>query len=192
MIPVVSIAIPTRKRPKPLMAAVRSVWATVKKRDNAEVIVRCSNDDEATIKLVPELHELGCKVIVGDVLKGYQNHCAVLDEAFANATGNWVCGPSDDSELLDSGNWIAQLEKLPLSGVIALPEIHQLGSSTYRQDMACPLLIIPRDCWKKLGEEIIPYPADTGLFRLLRGAKWRTEFLKGLTWHHHNLPHVVG
>lgn len=192
MTPLVSIAIPTRKRPRHLLTAVKSAWATVKERDKAEVIVRCSSDDKATVELIPELHGLGCKVIVGEVLKGYQNHSAALDEAFNNAAGDWVCGPSDDSEILDSGNWIAQLAKLPLSGVIALPEIHQLGASVYRQDLACPLLIIPRDCWKKLGQEILPYPADTGLFRLLRGAKWRTHFLNGLTWHHHNLPHVEG
>lgn len=154
-----------------------------------EIIVRLSSDDADTIKVLPAVRQRACRVIVGEPVIGYHNHPRAIDEALAATKAPWVVGFTDDS-VVRGGGWVDFLKTQPSDGVIVLPEWHRLGNCTYHHDYTTPVMFIPRDCWKRLGQESVGLPPDACLFQLLRGHGWRTVFIPGFTWHHFFDPHL--
>jgi hypothetical protein len=184
-----SVIIPTRKRPSRLLACVESVWKTVKDRAQVEIIVRMSRDDEASQKVIPKLTELGCLVIVGQVLDRYDLHNQAIDEAVAKSSGQWTFGLPDDSVILGPCDWVAQLAGTPAKTFV-IPGIHENGGSCYAHDAACGVFAAPVRCWEPYVGLPVPLPPDTGIRMALLGNGWKYNWFEGLTYHHFNEPHV--
>jgi hypothetical protein len=183
----VTVMLPSRGRPISLLNTVDSVNASARGKDY-EILVRLDNDDEMSLAIIPLLEEKGCKVFVGERL-GY----AKLDTGYytelANASNShWVWILGDDAQV--DGPWDAELAKVPLAGFIVQPEISKLGLSTYPRAEAQAFPILVKDCWKLVGSDVIPQAADVNLHIMLtKQLGWKTWFLPGVTfWHHEATP----
>ena len=100
---VISILLPSRKRPAILRRMVKSVRDTATNPDNIEIIVRFDYDDEASAE---EARKDGLIVLVGPRIRKmtvYWNEC------FEKCTGS-VCQQANDDYVMTSKGWDVALE----------------------------------------------------------------------------------
>ena len=178
-----SVLIPTRTRPKRLRRTIQSIIDTAANIDDIEICVRIDDDDAATLTIRSELlndDRVQVQVIVGPRLNGYASLSTFYDELVEIAYGDWLFIMNDDAHIVGTG-WDEQLRALPTTGVIAQPEIYQLGESRYPRCEGGAFPVVPNGCWLELGHTALGVNVDTWLDTVLRrDAGWRTEFLAGI------------
>lgn len=174
-----SILIPTRSRLSRLKETLQSIQDTANQA-NYEIILRLDSDDKETILGLNDLNkQFTFKAIIGPRLLGYSSINVFYSQMAEAATGTWIFILNDDC-ILEGKGWDEQLSKLKPNCIVQ-SEYNKLGPSLYVRNEGGPFPIVPRNCWKKFGHEVIPNPVDTELDQLLRVRnKWPTVFLKGL------------
>lgn len=177
--PGISVILPTRMRPKRLLEAIASIYATAAHPAAVEVVVRMHEDDKPTLAVRNKLPH-GCKVVVGPYVD-FGNGATVAWEACQAATKTWLWGFSDDVKVhADSKGWDTKVLKLPLTGVIAMPEWNVLGTSKFHKDGATPFFFVPNRWWEKFGFTDFQNPTDAWILGVLRTVGWDTKFIAGL------------
>lgn len=180
-----SVLIPSRKRFDHLKRCVQSICDTADMVET-EIIVRLHSDD---IESVDRLRELdGAQVIVGEPLLDYTTHGKSFMEMIPLAQGDWIFSPTDDSYITGQGwdEWLKDVEK---EKWICAPEWFRNGGSTYHRCSTHPTPIVPRKCGI-FNKDTFAFPHDIHIWRTLRSQGWKPKFIKGMTFHHSNLPHV--
>lgn len=100
----ISILLPTRKRPKGLREAIESLYSLAHKPDSLETILRVDNNDPTDYSAY---RNRGNRVIVGERW-GYKNMHLYYDEVSRAATGRWLLMWNDDMTMLTK-DWDALL-----------------------------------------------------------------------------------
>lgn len=177
----ITIMIPTRKRPSRLLRTIHTLYETATD-DKFNVIIRADDDDEITPRIAhPLLKYPRLEMKYGPRL-GYHmldaGYYAGMEEA---AQTHWVWIAGDD--MLVEGDWMGEMKKVPLHGYIVQPEFSRLGHSIYERAEGQAFPIFPKHCWKPYSEKF-PVPFDTAGSDLLLAHGWETWFLEGVTmWH---------
>lgn len=173
--------IPSRGEPVKLMRAIMSIYDSASSRDY-EVIVWLDDDDEASLKILPELHKSGCRVFIGPPLgydlldRGYYTLCAY----HAKAPWVWIF----NTDMCVSGDWLEELKSVPRVDNFCQPEVHKLGNSIYPKDNRTGCPIFRWGSWLVAGWHTIPAKADYVLTAKLEEMGWSCHFLPGVTvWH---------
>ena len=179
----VSILLPTRKRPAELVRCVKSIVGSASGKNEFEIIVRIHRDDHLSIPLIAEwLAMANVKIVIGYNHRGYADLSRFYDDAAGVANGKFIWVMNDD--VVVSGTpWDVALVNAP-EGHLLMPEIHRLGKSEYKGDMDTPFMMMPNKCWEKYGIRKFDTPFDAGLWQLLRKNGWPTYFLPGVIVHH--------
>lgn len=174
--------IPSRGRPDKLVAALLSITGETNSSDY-EICISLDDDDKESLAIKGELVDtFEARVYVRPRL-GY----AALDsgyyaglEGVSDGYYVWIAG--DDMTV--SGDWLEELRRAPRDKYIIQPEVSKLGLSTYVRAEAQAFPIFPRHCWKAYTNKF-PCPFDTNGDALLKRNGWKTWFLPGITFHHH-------
>ena len=182
----VSIILPSRLRYSRLIKCVRSITSSADNPLDIEFCIRIHNDDLECVHNLRGIIEAAAPAIArfvvgppysyGKLSQSYQD-CADI------AHGDWVWVMNDDVQC-DSKGWDTLLRQMPADGYIVQPEMHQLGSSGYHEDVDCPFMFLPNKCWQKFGVFKFETPFDNALWSLLRRNGWGTKFLPGVKVHH--------
>lgn len=185
MTPLVSILIPTRRRTVKLHNCLRSIYETASS-SNFDIWLKVDDDDEPTIRFLNEFSAFNPNVhyIIGPRMSGYNSVDLFYSQLSDKAQGAWVWLLNDDATIVGSG-WDGMLKEVPLQGVMVQPYCYRLNQSLYclRDWTAFP--VVPNGCWNKLGSELIPRPADSGLYELLvKRNGWTPHHLPGITVSH--------
>jgi len=181
--PLVSILLPTRKRPDMLVDCIRSILTSASGSSEFEFIVRIHRDDSKTLVLIPELiRTANIKIVIGYPHNGYDDLSKFYDDCAGVANGRFIWVMNDD--VIVSGEpWDIALLGAPADHLI-MPEIHKLGLSTYKNDPQNPFMFMPNKCWERYGIRKFDTPFDAGLWQLLRKNGWPTYYLPGVVVHH--------
>lgn len=183
--PLVSILLPTRKRPELLFDCIRSIVASASGNHEYEIIVRMHRDDQKTLAVIPSLlsmHLVNIKIVVGYPHSGYADLSRFYDDAAAVANGKFIWVMNDDVKV-SGAPWDMRLLEAPTDALI-MPETHKLGLSTYHRDFDNPFMLMPNRCWEKYEIRKFDSPFDNALWTILRKNGWPTYFLPGVVVHH--------
>lgn len=188
--PICSIIAPSYRRIKRTELMIESVLNACDNNYDIEFVLRMQEDDEPTIRHIPEFLKMApfVRCVVGLRYRGYHpDHNLFFMDAMRIADGEWCWMLSDDCTIHKSQTLVgfdSFLKHEPKDAII-LPTINKLNESIYIQDKCCPAILIPTGCWSKLGVDIIRYPIDEGIFELLRTQNnWPTRFID-VEYHHH-------
>ena len=181
-----SVLIPSRARPRRLLASVASLLET-SDPGSAEILVRIDDDDAASLAIVPDLEEIGVRVSVGARGRGYEQLACFYDDLARLAEAPWIWVMNDDARVVGRG-WNRLLRALPLDGRVAQAEIYQLGMSRYRHCEGNAFPIVPTRAWQRIGHPVAQGPIDTWIDQISRGAGWSTAFLDGVEVVHDRDP----
>jgi len=178
-----SVLIPSLWRFDKLKRAIKSFYATADK-SQFEMLIRLQENDEESVRRQGELSGFGYNltVFVGRPKPEGVGNSWLWNDMMQHATGDWHQYWSDDQTI--SGDWSTQLAALPIKGIVAQPEIHQLNNSRYLSDKLGPTPFIPRDAFTNTGMNELPEPIDTGGVLHLFKNGWNHVFLKGVGVHH--------
>lgn len=184
--PLCSFLIPTRKRVKQLSESVNSILRMAQNASNAEIVFHVDFDDSETINWVRNRSDgfINLKMVCGH-REGYDSIGTMFTRCAAIATGKWVWIWNDDSVFARDTAWDVVLKEAPTWGVIAHPQIHSLGGSSYMLHEGGAFPCVPNRCWESFGVKKFTKRIDVELDELLRGENgWRTHFLPGIEVHH--------
>jgi len=182
-----SILIPSLWRFNKLKQAIGSFYVTAP-RDAFEVLVRLQENDPESIARKDELLRMGdnLRVWVGPPKPKGQGNSMLWNYLVPHASGKWHQYWSDD--MMIDGDWSQQMAQLPLTGVIAQPEIHRLNNSRYLNDNAGPVPFVPATAWAEAGLKELPEPIDTKAWEIFCVQRqWRAVFLKGVSVIHNRV-----
>lgn len=104
--PLVSILLPTRRRPAFCAASIDSFFSLANDKAGLEFILKIDDDDEETIKLYEKLKQLpiDIKAIISPRGKGYSHFHHWINEMAAMAKGEWLFVSNDDCRMA-SQDW---------------------------------------------------------------------------------------
>lgn len=103
--PLVSVLLPTRKRPKNLVASMDSLLSLAVENKFIEFILRIDNDDNETIDVANKLCRiLPIKYIIAQRGSGYQELHNFYNDMARLATGDWLMIFNDDA-LMNTQGW---------------------------------------------------------------------------------------
>lgn len=106
----ISILLPTRHRPELLLETVDSIIKTADNPDNVEILIRCDNDDSATLNIRDQLElRKNTKLIAGERFRGFQDVWKYLLELGELAKGDLLMSFADDYRMITKG-WDRMLE----------------------------------------------------------------------------------
>lgn len=178
-----SFLLPTRGRFPRLVESIRSLHETAS-TNHFEVLLGVDNDDEHTLSNLPSLEwYANIRPVIGPRGGGYPEIHKLYSKLAKLAATPWVWIWNDDVTL--SGNWVDQLKKVPTTGYIVQPGLHQLGHSIYPDNEGGPFPVVPTCCWEQFGYTEIPAPIDEKLDQILRlNHDWKSWFLKGVKVNH--------
>lgn len=137
--PLVSILIPSRGRPGPLTATVKSIRET----GDAEIIVRADADDASTIEAA---RELPVKLIIGPRHPPQLYH-RFYDEMLGESRGQWLWIFNDDA-IIETAGWSERIER-DFIGTIGTLRIHDCRSLRFPAGENFP--IVPREVFAAMG-----------------------------------------
>ena len=106
----VSVLMPTRKRPELALEAVRSFQKTTRRFNEIEFLFRLDDDDKGSgEKIREELrvgfpNEINYKILYGDRRRGYADLHLAVNDLCVIATGGWFLLFNDDA-LMTTENW---------------------------------------------------------------------------------------
>ena len=183
--PLCSFLISSLKRPMKLWRCLDSIIRASKPGNHYEIICRLNyHDPESFAVVLPFYDRCVMSTITTWPLDGYISLAVFYDQLTRLARGRWVWVLGDDMELQGGQGWEDWLEKVPTTGVIVQPEMHQLNTSGYHHDTNGPCPCIPNQCWKPFGP-MIGHPWDRCIYGLLLDqCGWQTDFIPGMTlWH---------
>lgn len=110
--PLVSVLLPTRKRPSWLVQSVDSLHSLAKDQMQIEYIFKIDDDDQETVQLVNQMRKLlppnGVKVIVSPRGEGFYDMHNWVNQMSKMATGDWQLLWNDDA-IMKTEHWDAQL-----------------------------------------------------------------------------------
>lgn len=188
--PICSIIAPSYRRIKRTELMIESVLNACDNNYDIEFVLRMQEDDEPTIRHIPEFLKMApyVRCVVGLRYGGYSpDHNLFFMDALRIADGTWCWILSDDCTIQKSQSNVGfdTLLKNQETYAIVLPTINKLNESVYVHDKCCPAILIPTGCWHRLGVEIFESPIDDGIFRVLRGKhNWPTRFIDVEYIHH--------
>lgn len=181
--PLVSVLLPTRKRPERLLKCIKSIINSASGQNEFEIIVRIHRDDERSISLIPLLITLAnIKIVIGYPFSGYGDLSRFYQDAAGIANGRWIWVMNDDV-IISGTSWDIEVEKYAPDKIL-MPSTHKLGEATYFNDQHNPFMFLPNKCWEQYGMKYFATPFDCGLWNLMREHGWRTEYLAGVCVHH--------
>ncbi len=202
--PLVSILIPTRRRPERLYKTLKSIYDTVEDLTLVEVRVRYDNDDLYTYNyhvqcLASDLIQndwlkaefwKSITWLCGERMKGYDSLNLMYTELAEEANGKYIMICNDDFWFETQG-WDRALVELDKTIPNDVEPIIQFNTKAYGCYEGGPFPITKNQVWKKvhLGHDLIiaaiPQPADITLhqivMKLLNG---KTYYLDKHFWCH--------
>lgn len=99
----VSIILPSRKRPHRLLNSLDSLYATANNPEDLEVVIRFDDDDPESLEVMPVLRSMGAKVLVGSRYKGYASLHVFTNECAEECVGKWFFLWGDDAIMTTKG-----------------------------------------------------------------------------------------
>lgn len=185
--PICSVLIPSLGRFDKLKRAIQSIFDTVNGRGTIEVIVRLHLSDTESVARAHELYHMEpllLKIIWGNDKEPGQGNEVLWNHLRLHALGVWHQYFSDDMIMTGKG-WDTMLWHIPTEGIIPQPEIHQLGASTYMDDVGGPIPFVPKDAFSSYGYTNLPTVPDVAVNDILiKKHGWKPHFLKGIGVHH--------
>lgn len=178
----ISVLLPSRKRPDLLIRCIKSIVDTADNKDAFEICLRIHRDDSETIARLPYILSLcTVRVVIGLQHRGYTDLCWFYQEAAAISRGDWIWVMNDDAVSVTKG-WDTMVHSQP-NNVIVMPERHKLGGSTYINDGHNPFMYLPNKAWEKYGMKRFTTPFDLSLWTLFRNNGWQTVFIPTEIFH---------
>lgn len=180
----ISVLLPSRKRPDLLIRCIKSIAETADNKDAFEICLRIHRDDTETISRLPEILSLcTVRVVIGLQHGGYRDLSWFYQESAAISRGGWIWVMNDDVVSMTKG-WDTMVGEIP-KNVIVMPERNRVGDSVYINDGSTPFMFIPNKAWEKYGVTRFGTPFDHSLWKLLRDNGWDTIFIPIETFHEH-------
>lgn len=186
MPPICAVLIPSRARASRLWRTIQSVRET-SAPGAAEILVRFDDDDQPSLKIVPELEAAGVRVLVGPRKLGYPSLSEFYTDLSHASEAPWIWVMNDDAHIAGRAHrlhtgWDGQLAGTPTEGFIVQPEIYQWNSSSYPNCEGGAFPAVPNRSWELFGFQTIGTPIDTWLDQTLRIEHgWKTRFLRDVT-----------
>ncbi len=180
-----SVLLPSLGRFDKLLRAIQSFYDTVENPNNIEVLVRLHFSDREAMERRNELFHFGRNiwVTIGEDKPEGAGNAVLWNELLPIAKGTWLQLWSDDMEIVGHG-WDTKLEKMPTTGVIVHPEIHQLNESQYPNDARGPVPFIPRTAMHFFADEKFHAVPDVAIPNVLIPLGWKVRFLEGVGVRH--------
>jgi hypothetical protein len=182
MIPIVSVALPSRKRIYLLKRTVSSLINLANMPDEIEICLRLHRDDTETLKeLSWLLSHKQVRIVIGDAMRGIKDCGHFWQDAYQICRGKWVWQFQDDA-VVETQGWDVAIGDFPFHSIL-LPAVSKLGLSTYHDDLSCPFIAVPNRSWEKVGIKQFEFAIDDQFFKAYRDSGWKTHFLPITVWH---------
>jgi len=182
MTPLVSVALPSRKRIDLLKRTINSLFDLADRPDEIEICLRLHRDDTETLKELPWiLSRKQVRVVIGDAMRGIKDCGHFWNDAYRICRGKWVWQFQDDA-VVETKGWDIAIAEFPFHAIL-LPETSKLGLSTYKNDQSCPFIATPNGSWESVGITEFEYAIDDQFFKAYHGAGWITHFIPVTVWH---------
>lgn len=182
MKPLVSIILPTFKRPYRLYDCMRTIVQSCDNPDRVEFCLRFQWNDPLVLPEIENARAIHSKlkVLVSDPYDGYKSNHIHFQETYLLATGTWTWLMNDDCTVHGKG-WDTRLSEIQDNRFL-VPAIHKLGTSVYQNDPDCGAIIAPLYAIR----DIMPLqgPPDRYIRQTLRKRDFFYQFLD-VTFHHH-------
>jgi glycosyltransferase involved in cell wall biosynthesis len=153
---IISVIIPTRKRPDALLSSIRSLIDTATFPTRIEIHIGVDEDDPDTVAFVRneggsylQQNDVDCRVSVFKPI-GFENIHAYVNTLAANAKGDWLLLWQDDAIMLTDG-WDTVVDSYAGQFKLLAPKDNHNGNPN------AIFPIIPRD-WMQLIEHISVHP----------------------------------
>lgn len=194
--PVVSILLPSRKRPGQLLGSIASFFYTSPPDSNFEILVRLDDDDHNSLYYLQDFEAIPrVRVITGPSnappstdhgLRRKLNE--IYTELALQARAYWLWVWNDDA-WVRGNTWYQQLQALIGQRALVLTNDLQNQQSFYKGASGEPFPIFPNGCWREFGLTGFPEPIDAEMNKLLR-AHWPELRLQNVCavhdWRSHN------
>lgn len=105
MPPLVSILLPTRKRPQWLIETIDSLWSLAHNKDCLEFLLKIDDDDKETIAVARQLSSMtNLRTLISPRGEGYRDMHLWINSLCAMSTGEWLFIFNDDARM-KTQNW---------------------------------------------------------------------------------------
>lgn len=185
----ISILLPSRKRPELLIRCLSSIANNASNPASYEVCLRLHRDDLATIKLLPIILQIcPVRVVIGFQHNGYNSLAWFYQECAAISRGDYVWIANDDVTVNTPG-WddvFKEYVRTKKDDAIVMPQTLIMGGSKYIDWLNNPFMFLPNKCWERCGMPRFVNQFDAALWTLLRQHGWRTDFVPIEVEHSHD------
>lgn len=182
--PLISILMPTRKRPQLLMQAVRHFLVNTVDHKNIEFVFRYDDDDHETGELLQNAQgKLPMTVLRGPRGRGYLDMHHWVNGMCSVAKGDWIFVANDDAALMSYG-WDKILENFAhIPGWHGVEEISVLGCYVNHAP-AEAFLLVRREVVQVMGHYARHHLCDNYMWKIARFC----ESANYIPIHIHHMP----